>query len=170
MDLETGKNVGPNERGELCVKGPQVMKGYCGDPQATTASFDSDGFLHTGDVGYYDEDGFFYIVDRVKELIKYKGYQVPPAELEAVLLTHPAVKDAGVIGVPDEAAGELPLAFVVKQPKASVTKEELITYVAGQVSPQKRLHGGLIFVESIPRTHSGKILRRDLKILLKSML
>jgi long-subunit acyl-CoA synthetase (AMP-forming) len=76
VDLETGKNVGPNERGELCVKGPQVMKGYCGDPQATTASFDSDGFLHTGDVGYYDEDGFFYIVDRVKELIKYKGYQV----------------------------------------------------------------------------------------------
>ncbi|GFG35622.1 hypothetical protein Cfor_02545, partial [Coptotermes formosanus] len=170
VDIETGRNLGPNERGELCFKGPQIMKGYSGDPQATRASFDSDGFLHTGDVGYYDEDGFFYIVDRVKELIKYKGYQVPPAELEAVLLTHPAVKDAGVTGVPDEAAGELPLAFVVKQPEANVTKEELITYVAGQVSPQKKLRGGLIFVESIPRTHSGKILRRNLKIMLKSML
>jgi acyl-CoA synthetase (AMP-forming)/AMP-acid ligase II len=167
VDLETGRNVGPNQRGELCFKGAPIMKGYHGDSQATSASFDSDGFLHTGDVGYYDEDGFFYIVDRVKELIKYKGYQVPPAELEAILLTHPAVKDAGVTGVPDEEAGELPLAFIVKQPEAFVTEGELITYVAGQVSPQKRLRGGVVFVQSIPRTHSGKILRRKLKLMLK---
>jgi len=170
VDLETGRNVGPNQRGELCFKGPPIMKGYHGDLQATSASLDADGFLHTGDVGYYDEDGFFYIVDRVKELIKYKGYQVPPAELEAILLTHPAVKDAGVTGVPDEEAGELPLAFVMKQPEANVTEGELITYVAGQVSPQKRLRGGVVFVQSIPRTDSGKLLRRKLKLMLKSKL
>ncbi|PNF29545.1 Luciferin 4-monooxygenase [Cryptotermes secundus] len=168
VDLETGRTLGPHKTGELRFKGPFIMKGYYGDPQATAASFDSDGFLLTGDVGYYDEDGFFYIVDRAKELIKYKGYQVPPAELEAVLLTHPAVKDAGVVGIPDEAAGELPLAFIVKQPGATLTKEEIIKYVADHVSPQKRLRGGVLFVESIPKTSSGKILRRELRIMLKS--
>ncbi|XP_069682650.1 luciferin 4-monooxygenase-like isoform X2 [Periplaneta americana] len=130
-DLETGKILGPNKKGELCFKGPLIMKGYYGDRQATSASIDADGFFHTGDVGYYDDEGFFYIVDRVKELIKYKGFQVAPAELEALLLTHPAVKDAGVIGIPDEVAGELPLAFVVKQPETSVSEEEIIGYVKG---------------------------------------
>lgn len=168
VDLETGRTLGPYKKGELRFTGPFIMKGYYGNPQATAASFDSDGFLCTGDVGYYDEDGFFYIVDRAKELIKYKAYQVPPAELEAVLLTHPAVKDAGVIGVPDEAAGELPLAFIVKLPGATVTKEEIIKYVADHVSRHKRLHGGVLFVESIPKTPSGKILRRELRVMLKS--
>ncbi|PSN40352.1 Luciferin 4-monooxygenase [Blattella germanica] len=159
VDLETGEILGPNRKGELCFKGPLIMKGYCGNLQATSATFDKEGFLRTGDVGYYDEDGFFFIVDRV-----------PPAEIEALLLTHPEIKDAGVVGIPDDIAGELPLAFVVKQPDSKVTKEEIIQYIAGQVSPQKRLHGGVEFVENIPKTASGKILRRDLKLMLKAKL
>ncbi|XP_069682668.1 luciferin 4-monooxygenase-like isoform X3 [Periplaneta americana] len=168
VDVQSGQSLGPHKEGELCFRGPGIMKGYSGNLQATSAMIDSDGFLHTGDVGYYDEEGFFFIVDRVKELIKYKGFQVPPAELEAILLTHPAVKDVGVTALPDEKAGELPLAFIVKQPEAKVTKEDLINYVAGHVSPQKRLHGGVIFTDLIPRTPSGKILRRELKKYLKS--
>ena len=109
------------------------MKGYCGDEQLTRDIMDEDGFLHTGDVGYYDEDEFFFIVDRIKELIKYKGFQVPPAELESILLTHPAIKDAAVVGLPDELAGELPLAFVVKQPGTVITAEEIIEFVNGKV-------------------------------------
>ncbi|PSN43108.1 hypothetical protein C0J52_10474 [Blattella germanica] len=168
VDLETGKNLGPNKEGELCFKGPLIMKGYCGNPEATAEMIDKDGFLHTGDIGYYDEDCYFYIVDRIKELIKYKGYQVPPAELEAVLLNHPGIRDAGVTAVPDESAGELPIAFVVKEPGHKITKEEIIKYVEGQVSPQKRLRGGVVFIDSIPRTPSGKILRRQLKDYTKS--
>lgn len=108
------------------------MKGYCGDVNSTRETIDQDGWLHTGDVGYYDEDGYFYIVDRMKELIKYKGFQVPPAELEQILLTHPAVDDAAVLGLPDEESGELPLAFVVKQPGSNVTESEIIEYVNGK--------------------------------------
>lgn len=107
------------------------MKGYIGDKLATSATIDKQGWLHTGDIGYYDRDGEWFIVDRIKELIKYKGFQVPPAEIEAVLLTHPGVKDVGVIGTPDEVAGELAVAFVVLQPNAVLTKEEVIQYVAG---------------------------------------
>ena len=119
--------------GELCFKGNNIMKGYLGDEKATKAAIDDDGFLHTGDVGYYDEDEYFYIVDRVKELIKYKGYQVPPAELESILLTHPKIRDAAVVGLPDEIAGELPLAFVVKQPGVEITADEIIKYVNGKI-------------------------------------
>ncbi|KAJ9588695.1 hypothetical protein L9F63_018009 [Diploptera punctata] len=170
VDVETGKNLGPNERGELCFKGPLIMKGYCNDPKATADMMDSEGFLHTGDIGYYDEELYFYVVDRMKELIKYKGYQVPPAELEDVLLTHPAVLDAGVTSIPDESAGELPVAFIVKQTGKQVTKQEIIKYVEERVSPEKRLRGGVIFIDAIPRTPSGKILRRQLKNLTKSKL
>lgn len=168
VDLETEKNQGPYKSGELRFRGPNIMKGYYGNEEATSASFDRDGFLCTGDVGYYDEDGFFYIVDRIKELIKYKGYQVAPAELEALLLSHHAIKDVGVVGVSDKVAGELPLAFVVKEPKKSITKQEILKFVEEQVSPQKKLRGGVIFVNSIPRTPSGKILRRKLKEMIKS--
>lgn len=108
------------------------MKGYYGDAEATRSTIDEDGFLHTGDVGYYDEEGCFYIVDRVKELIKYKGFQVPPAELESILLTHPAIKDTAVVGYPDELAGELPLAFVVKQSGVNISSREVIQYVNGK--------------------------------------
>ncbi|KPL86356.1 hypothetical protein SE16_13620 [Ardenticatena maritima] len=159
VDPATGQDVGVGERGEIWIRGPQVMKGYLNRPDATAATVDAEGWLHTGDVGYADEDGYFYIVDRVKELIKYKGYQVAPAELEAVLLSHPAVADAAVIPVPDEEAGEIPKAFVVK--KADVDADELMAYVAEHVAPYKKVRE-IEFVESIPKSASGKILRRVL--------
>ncbi|KAJ8674328.1 hypothetical protein QAD02_005590 [Eretmocerus hayati] len=164
------KTLGPNCEGELCFKGDLIMKGYCGDIKSTSATIDKDGWLHTGDVGYYDKDGFFYIVDRLKELIKYKGFQVPPAELEAILLTHPEVKDAAVVGLPDELAGELPIAFVVKQPNSNISAKDIQKFVEERVSNQKRLRGGVRFIDEIPKNPSGKILRRELRNLLKSKL
>ncbi|XP_074033582.1 luciferin 4-monooxygenase [Leptinotarsa decemlineata] len=164
---DTGKCLGPYIVGELCFKGPSVMQGYYKNPKATAASFTSDGWLRTGDLGYYDSDNYFYIVDRLKELIKYNGYQVAPAELEAILVNHPHVLEAGVVGLPDERAGELPLAFVVRKNGDDVTEKELQEYVAGKVSPQKKLRGGIIFVSSIPKNPSGKILRKELKKQLK---
>ncbi|XP_051166631.1 luciferin 4-monooxygenase-like [Leptopilina boulardi] len=170
LDSKSNEPLGPLCEGELCFKGETIMKGYCDDEEATHATIDEDGFLHTGDVGYYDEEGYFYIVDRVKELIKYKGFQVPPAELEAILLTHPAIKDAAVVGLPDELAGELPLAFIVKQSGVNVSPVEIIQYVNERVSVGKKLRGGVRFVEAIPKNPSGKILRRELRNLLKSRL
>jgi acyl-CoA synthetase (AMP-forming)/AMP-acid ligase II len=159
VDPESGEDRGTGEGGELWIRGPQVMSGYLNNPEATAATIDDDGWLHTGDVAVVDEDGYFQIVDRLKELIKYKGFQVPPAELEALLIGHPAVADAAVIGVPDEEAGELPKAFVVAE--AETTDEELLEFVAERVSPQKRIR--LIErVEEIPKSPSGKILRRVL--------
>ncbi|MCB0875824.1 MAG: 4-coumarate--CoA ligase family protein [Solirubrobacterales bacterium] len=147
-------------RGELLIRGPQVMAGYLNNEEATRHTIDEDGWLHTGDVAEVDEDGYFAIVDRLKELIKYKGFQVPPAELEAILITHPAVADCAVIGVPDEEAGELPKAFVVTSDE--VSDEEILGFVAEQVSPQKKIR--LIErIEEIPKSASGKILRRQLK-------
>lgn len=159
VDTATGRDLGPNERGELWIRGPQVMKGYLNNPQATAITVDSEGWLHTGDIGYADEDGYFFIVDRVKELIKYKGMQVAPAELEAVLLTHPAVADCAVIPVEDEEAGELPKAYVTL--KGEATAEELIRFVASHVAPHKKIRM-VEFIDQIPKTPSGKILRRVL--------
>ncbi|XP_062537163.1 uncharacterized protein LOC134205674 [Armigeres subalbatus] len=164
IDPETGKILGPNERGELCFKGSLIMKGYVGKEHA----IDQDGWLHTGDIGYYDEDEDFFIVDRIKELIKYKGFQVPPAELEAVLLKHPKVKDAAVIGIPDERVGELAMAFIVKEEDQDVTGDEIVKFIAEQMSPQKQLHGGARFIDAIPKTSTGKILRRELRELVKT--
>ncbi|XP_018576341.1 luciferin 4-monooxygenase-like [Anoplophora glabripennis] len=163
---QTGISLGPNQIGELCFKGPLVMTGYYGNEEATKEIFTPDGWLKSGDLGYYDEQKRFYIVDRLKELVKYKGYQVSPSELEAVLLRHPKVRDVGVVGLPDEICGELPLAFVVKIEE--VTEAELQKYVASIVSPQKQLRGGVIFVSEIPKNPSGKILRRELRDRLKS--
>lgn len=160
---ESGRALGPNCEGELCFKGPLIMKGYINDPVATSNTIDVDGWLHTGDVGYYDADGFFFVVDRIKELIKYKAYQVPPAELESILMSHPDVVDAAVVGIPDDNAGELPLGYVVVHSNTKVTSEDLQNYVKGKVSPQKQLRGGVRFIEEIPRNPSGKILRRVLK-------
>lgn len=166
IDTETGVPLGPNQRGELCFKGDCIMKGYIGDKKST-ATIIKDGWLHTGDIGYFDEDFEFYIVDRIKELIKYKAFQVPPAEIEALLLTHPKIKDAAVIGKPDESAGELPLAFVVKQAGVELTADEVIKFVADNASPAKRLRGGVRFIDDIPKNPSGKILRRLLRETLK---
>jgi len=160
VDSETGRDVAPGTDGEIWIRGPQVMRGYFNRPADTRAALDDDGWFRSGDIGHADADGQFFIVDRLKELIKYKGMQVPPAELEAVLLSHPAVADAAVVPLADTDAGEVPRAFVVR--KGAVTPEELMAYVAGQVAPYKKVRR-LEFVDSIPKSPSGKILRRLLK-------
>src|ERR1043166_3459204 len=159
VDPATGDELGPNQEGEVCVRGPQNMLGYLNNPEATARTIDADGWLHTGDIGYADEDGHFFIVDRVKELIKYKGFQVAPAELEAVLLTHPAVADAAVIPCRDDEAGEIPKAFVVR--KGEATAGDIMDFVAERVAPHKKIRA-LEFIEQIPKSLSGKILRRVL--------
>ena len=151
--------VGSDAVGELLVRGPQVMKGYLNNPEATAAMIDPDGWLHTGDLGYADADGYLYVVDRVKELIKYKGMQVAPAELEAVLLAHPKIADAAVIRFPDPEAGEVPKAFVVA--REPLDEAEVMSWVAARVAPHKKVR--LVeFIEEIPKSPSGKILRRIL--------
>lgn len=162
VDPLTGEDLGVDEDGEIWVRGPNVMKGYLNNEEATALTIDEDRYLHTGDIGHVDEHGHYYIVDRLKELIKYKGFQVAPAELEALLLTHEAVADVAVIPVPDEEAGEIPKAFVVLKPGMEATKEDLQEFVAGQVATYKQVRE-LDFVESIPKSASGKILRRILK-------
>jgi acyl-CoA synthetase (AMP-forming)/AMP-acid ligase II len=159
VNLETGEELGSNQEGEIYVRGPQVMKGYLNRPENTALTIDAEGWLHTGDIGYADEEGHFFIVDRAKELIKYKGFQVAPAELEALLLSHPAVADAAVVPFPDEEAGEVPKAFIVLKTDASA--EELKEYVAEQVAPYKKIRR-MEFIEQIPKSPSGKILRRVL--------
>jgi acyl-CoA synthetase (AMP-forming)/AMP-acid ligase II len=155
--LIDGSELGPGEQGEIWIRGPQVMKGYLNRPDATAAMIDADGWLHTGDIGCLDDDGDLYVVDRVKELIKYKGLQIAPAELEAVLLGHPAIADAAVIPIPDEEAGEVPKAFVLL--KGDATVEEILAFVAARVAPHKKIRRVEI-VDQIPKTPSGKILRR----------
>lgn len=145
------------------------MKGYLANDKATRETIDKDGWLRTGDLGYFDDDSQFYIVDRLKELIKYRGFQVAPAELEALLLTHPKIKDCGVIGIPDEFSGELPMAFVVKQSDEILSEKEVKDFVAKHVNKSKWLHGGVKFIDEIPKNPSGKILRRELRDLYKSM-
>ena len=159
VDTATGEELGYNEQGEIWVRGPQVMKGYLNRPDATAITITPDGWLRTGDIGYADENGYFYIVDRLKELIKYKAYQVAPAELEDVLKGHPAILDAAVIGSPDEEAGELPKAFIVTD--SNLSEQEIIDYVAERVAPYKKIR--LVeFIDAIPKNPSGKILRREL--------
>jgi 4-coumarate--CoA ligase len=165
---EDGNSLGPNKRGELCFKGNKIMKGYINDPKATSETIDKDGWLHSGDIGYYDEDRQFYIVDRLKELIKYKAFQVPPAEIEGLLLTNPKIKDCGVIGIPDEESGELPFAFVVPQSGVKLTEQEVIKFVSDNSSKAKWIRGGVKFIDEIPKNPSGKILRRELRELHKS--
>ena len=167
MDPATGAEIdqpadGVSAAGELLCKGPNVMAGYLGDEQATRDTIEPDGFLHTGDIVTVDASGAFYVVDRLKELIKYKGYQVAPAELEALLLAHPAVADAAVVGVPDPEAGEVPKAYVVVAPGASLTAEAVIEHVAEHVSPYKKVRH-VQFVDAIPKSAAGKILRKDLR-------
>jgi acyl-CoA synthetase (AMP-forming)/AMP-acid ligase II/NAD(P)-dependent dehydrogenase (short-subunit alcohol dehydrogenase family) len=157
VDPETQAGVGPGEPGELLLRSASAMRGYLDDPEATAATIDADGWVHTGDIVTVDSDGWFRVTDRLKELIKYKGYQVAPAELEEVLLTNPAVADAAVVRTPDESAGEVPKAFIVL--KAPASAEELTRWVAERVAPYKRLRR-VEFTGQIPRSPSGKILRR----------
>ncbi|WP_183093840.1 AMP-binding protein [Nocardioides stalactiti] len=167
IDPGTGEEIeavpgGRTAPGELWVKGPGVMVGYLGNEEATNETIDADGYLHTGDIVEVGPHGEVFVVDRLKELIKYKGYQVPPAELEAVLLTHPAIADAAVVPHPDEEAGEVPHAFVVLQAGASLTAEEVMAYTAEKVAPHKKVRV-VDFIPVIPKSASGKILRKDLK-------
>jgi acyl-CoA synthetase (AMP-forming)/AMP-acid ligase II len=159
VDLETGASLGPNQEGEICVRGPQIMKGYLKKPEATAHTIDNEYWLHTGDIGYADTDGHFFVVDRAKELIKYKGFQVPPAELEALLLTHEDIADAAVIPIPDDEAGEVPKAYVVL--KGEATPEEIMDFVSSRVAPHKKIRY-VEFIDKIPKSPSGKILRRHL--------
>ena len=161
VDVATGEDAPSGGLGEVWVRGPQVMKGYLHNPDATREMIDGDGWLHTGDIGRADEDGYLYVVDRVKELIKYKGYQVAPAELEAVVQSHPAVADAAVIPSPDTEAGEVPKAYVVIKPGAAATADEIIAHVAARVAPHKKVRR-VEFIDAIPKVPSGKILRRAL--------
>ncbi|MCC2030842.1 AMP-binding protein [Microbacterium allomyrinae] len=168
VDTETGEEiteVGPNgvtRPGELWVKGPNVMLGYLNKPEATAETLDAEGFLHTGDVAVFHEGGYFSIVDRVKELIKYKGYQIAPAELEALLLSHPKVMDAAVIGVLDDDKQEIPKAFIVTAPDSGLTEDEVMIFVAEQVAPHKKVRR-VEFIDAIPKSTAGKILRKDLR-------
>eukprot|EP00095_Tigriopus_kingsejongensis_P005252 maker-scaffold353_size198981-snap-gene-0.37 protein:Tk05252 transcript:maker-scaffold353_size198981-snap-gene-0.37-mRNA-1 annotation:"hypothetical protein CAPTEDRAFT_4190" len=161
VDLTTGEDLPPLKQGEICVKGPQVMKGYLRNDIATESTI-KNGWLHTGDIGYYDDNKFFYVVDRLKELIKVSGYQVPPAELENTIRSHPAVLDVAVIGIPDEKRGEVPRAYVVLRPNQNVTEEVIHEFVNEEVADYKRLLGGIEFMQVIPKSASGKILRKDL--------
>ncbi|KAA8534466.1 hypothetical protein F0562_031983 [Nyssa sinensis] len=161
VDFETGVALPPYREGELWLKSPAVMKGYLGNEEATAATIDSDGWLRTGDLCYFDDDGFLYIVDRIKELIKHNGYQVAPAELEAVLLSHPQILDAAVIPIENEEAGQIPMAYVVTAAGSEFTEDQIIQFVASQVAPYKKVRR-VGFISAIPRSAAGKILRKQL--------
>ncbi|KAJ8323780.1 hypothetical protein QVD99_007061 [Batrachochytrium dendrobatidis] len=163
IDTETGKELGVGEQGELCVRGPNVMKGYFNNHEATAASIDSDGYFHTGDVAIVHESGEFTVMNRIKELIKYMGIQVAPAELEEKLLQYPKIADAAVIGRPDELSGEVPVAYVVLKPGVTCTEDEIKSFIAKNVASHKLLRGGVVFIEKIPRAPTGKCLRRILQ-------
>jgi 4-coumarate--CoA ligase len=162
VDTVTGAPLGVGDDGEVWVRGPQVMKGYLNNETATRNTIDDDGWLHTGDIGHVDADGHLFVVDRLKELIKYKGFQVPPAELEALLLTHPHVADVAVIGLPDDEAGEIPAAYVVLRQGHDATEADIQRFVADSVASYKQVRR-VTFVEEIPKSPSGKILRRVLR-------
>jgi acyl-CoA synthetase (AMP-forming)/AMP-acid ligase II len=168
VDVETGNEIpipasGLSEPGELCFRGPNVMAGYLGNDAATAEIIDADGFLHTGDLARVDAAGCVYIVERLKELIKYKGYQVAPAELEALLLTHPGVTDVAVVGVVHNVSGEeIPKAFVVRKRGVGLSKGEVIDFVAQKVAPYKKIRQ-VEFIDKIPKSSTGKILRKDLR-------
>jgi len=163
VSTDSGETLDIGARGEICVKGPNVMLGYYNNEKATADTIDKDGFLHTGDIGYVDEDGYYFVVDRVKELIKYKGFQIPPAELEALLLSHPAIADTCVVGIESGDAGEIPRAYVVLKPNQKVSDKELHEWVNKKVSNYKRFRGGIFFIPQIPKSATGKLLRKDLK-------
>ncbi|XP_010530553.1 PREDICTED: 4-coumarate--CoA ligase-like 1 [Tarenaya hassleriana] len=162
IDPDTGRSLPKNTSGELCVRSQCVMQGYYNNKEETARTIDGQGWLHTGDIGYIDDDGDIFIVDRIKELIKYKGFQVAPAELEAILLTHPSVEDAAVVPLPDEEAGEIPAACVVMNSKAKEREDDIIEFVASNVAHYKKIRA-VRFVHSIPKSPSGKIMRRLLR-------
>ncbi|XP_071639666.1 luciferin 4-monooxygenase-like [Temnothorax longispinosus] len=169
VDPENGKVLGPNQSGEICIKLPGIMTGYYKNPEATKSTVDEKGWLHSGDIGYFDDDGELFIMDRIKDLIKYRAYQISPTEVVNVLTSHPAVLEAVVIGVPHAIDDEHPVAFVIKRPGAKVTEQELIDFVANNMMDHCKLRAGVIFLESFPYTGSGKISRKDLKAITRKL-
>ncbi|PON77359.1 4-coumarate-CoA ligase [Parasponia andersonii] len=161
VDPVTGRALSPNDKGELWLRGPTIMRGYVGDEKATAETLDPEGWLKTGDLCMFDSEGYLYIVDRLKELIKYKAYQVPPAELEHLLHSHPDIADVAVIPYPDEEAGQLPMAYVVRKPGSNLNEAQVIDFVAQKVAPYKKVRR-VAFINSIPKSPAGKILRREL--------
>jgi len=164
VDNPNGEAMGPNETGELYLRGPQVMAGYHNRPEETENTLLPDGWMRTGDMFYYDENKTFYITDRIKELIKVKGFQVPPAELEEILRDFPGISDAAVIGIAHEQHGEVPRAYVVAKPNVKLDVEQLNEFVGSKVAEYKRIRGGIEIIDAIPKNASGKILRRQLKL------
>lgn len=162
VDDPVGRGLDANARGELMVRCPSVMLGYLNNPDETAKVLSADGWLRTGDIGYYDTNGDFYITDRCKELIKVQAHQVAPAELEEILLSHPLVLDAAVMGVDHERYGEVPKAFVVRK-DAKLTSAEVQEFIAQRCVKYKWLVGGVQFIDSVPKNNTGKILRRKLK-------
>ncbi|MHB8138108.1 MAG: class I adenylate-forming enzyme family protein [Smithellaceae bacterium] len=161
IDLTTGKPVLQGEVGELCIRGPQCMQGYWNQPRET-ADVLIDGWMHTGDIGYEDSDGYFFITDRKKDMIIYKGYNVYPKELEEILFTHPAVFQCAVVGRLDEQGGEIPVAFVQSAPDHQVTGAEIMNFVNDQVAPYKQIRR-VVFVSALPVSMVGKVLKRELR-------
>ncbi|KAL7631947.1 UNVERIFIED_CONTAM: hypothetical protein RMT77_017737 [Armadillidium vulgare] len=158
---ETGETLGPNQKGEICIKSPTVMKGYLNDQRATNDIL-KNGWIHTGDIGHYDEGEYFFVTDRLKDLLKVDGRQVSPTEIENELLKHPLVEECSVIGKPDPKHGELPLAFVV--PKEEVSEAELHNFLKDKLVEYKQLKGGIKYVDSLPKSKIGKILKRELRL------
>ncbi|KAF3329650.1 putative 4-coumarate--CoA ligase 3 [Carex littledalei] len=168
VDPETGALLGRNKPGEICIRGEHIMKGYLNDLTATKNTIDKEGWLHTGDIGFVDDDDEIFIVDRLKEIIKYKGFQVAPAEIEALLLTHPSIADAAVVSMKDELAGEVPVAFVVRSNGSQVTEDEIKQFVSKQVIFYKRITK-VFFTDVIPKNPSGKILRKEIRAKLAAL-
>jgi long-chain acyl-CoA synthetase len=164
VDLISGEDLPPEEKGEICIKGPQVMQGYWNKPEET-ANVLKDGWLHSGDIGHMDDDGFFYITDRQKDMIIYKGYNVYPRELEEVLFTHPDVAQCAVIGKPDLAVGEAPVAFVQLMPDAQINDTQLMGFINDQVAAYKKIRE-IRFLDAIPVSAAGKVLKRELRDML----
>ncbi|KAJ3689394.1 hypothetical protein LUZ61_018558 [Rhynchospora tenuis] len=168
MDISSGESLAPNNIGELCLRGPSVMQGYLRNKEATSLAIDEEGWLHTGDLCYIDSHGCVYVVDRIKELIKYKAYQVAPAELEEILSSHQEIQDVAVTSHPDEEAGEIPMACVVRKPGSKIKEIDIIVFMRDKVAPYKKIRK-VIFLDSIPRSPSGKILRWRLRSRISSL-
>ncbi|ERN13647.1 hypothetical protein AMTR_s00049p00103270 [Amborella trichopoda] len=161
VDPNTLQRLPPCHIGELWLRGATIMKGYIGNEEATNSVLDSEGWLKTGDLCYIDDEGHLFVVDRLKELIKYKAYQVAPADLEDVLLSHPEIANAAVVPYPDEEAGQIPMAFVVRKPQSFLSEAQVMDFIAKQVAPYKKIRR-VVFTNSIPKTPTGKLLRKDL--------
>ncbi|CAJ2652021.1 4-coumarate--CoA ligase-like 6 [Trifolium pratense] len=164
-----GSLLPPGGSGELWLRGPSIMKGYLNNEEATMSTIDKDGWLHTGDIVHFDQDGYLHVSDRLKDIIKYKGFQIAPADIEAVLIMHPEIVDVAVTAAKDEETGEIPVAFVVKKVGSVLSLKHVIDYVAEQVAPYKKVRK-VFFTDKIPRSPTGKILRKELRHCLISKL